>query len=143
MGIIAANIQDMDRQGPIMPIQIVPSAKVVEMVMAAGKPRPEPVKANVLVDTGASHSCVRKDLLAPLGLAPIGTGTISTASDQKCEVLIYRIRFIFLNGQMSHETSVNEVPELSGDLDGLLGRDILNKAMFVYDGLRKQFTLAI
>ncbi|HSS49334.1 MAG TPA: aspartyl protease family protein [Thermoanaerobaculia bacterium] len=115
---------------------------------------PPPVLGQLLLDTGASRTCIGQSAVRELGLTPLrlqpgfGAGGLH-------ESAVYRVRMTI---RLANETGVTEIhweseaqeiPSLeesvaplglmhSGQpvkLVGLLGRDILRHARFLYDGI--------
>lgn len=110
---------------------------------ADGLPVPASVAVSTLIDTGASHSLVKRGILAPLGLHPVGMAEINTPSSQRVPCALYAVRVTFPHGQWL-DTSVIEGPPdgLAGQtIDGLIGRDILQHGLLIYLGGMGQFTL--
>ena len=97
-------------------------------------PRPEPVVSNGMVDTGASVTCVDEAIVKRLGLPPIGSTTVSTPSGNN-EVLQYVVDIRLDGSQSRHETVVLALPLSTIGVGALIGRDLLSKLRFEYDGL--------
>jgi len=121
---------------------------------------PAPVFGYLLLDTGASRTCISQQAAAELGLQPLrlqqsyGAGGLYQAP-------VYRVRLtIGLRGpsmttEMHWETEAQEVPRLeesimpfgitvaghAARLIGLLGRDLLRHAKVNYNGLNGHFEI--
>jgi hypothetical protein len=145
-----------------MPTVIVPithEGAVIEVLIAVSAPRavllaanqqqtPQPISARLLIDTGASNTNVQDGLLAPLGLTPTGsiptftptTGNVPVNCDQ------YDVTIIFPNaipfGWQFQTVPVIECKPLTGSIQGLLGRDILNRCVLTYNPFSPVVTLS-
>ncbi len=121
-----------------------------EALAAAGLAIPSPVQARFLIDTGASKSLVRHEIAERAGLKLIndsqpihGIGVDATG-----RVYLGSIRFGFPSRAVKgavHQIWIN-AEIASGnlptpDIDGLIGRDVLNYFRFTYDGTAGQITL--
>ena len=117
---------------------------------AAGHPIPPRVRVEALVDTGASCTCVDPSILAQLGLSPTGTvpiltpstGGTSHAADQ------YDISLTITARDPSDSLVRDTIPVVAAELLSaqgfavLLGRDILQTCLLVYDGIAGTFSFS-
>jgi hypothetical protein len=113
-------------------------------VLQAGQVLPAPVDARLLVDTGATGSLVREGILTTLGLHPVGTVNINTPSSKGVPCPLYSVR-LTLPHRGYIDTSVIQAPPdgLAGqNIDGLIGRDVLQYGILIYLGQKQQFTLS-
>jgi hypothetical protein len=53
-------VPNMAEMGPVLPIKVIPSTAMYEILKTEGKPAPAPVDALVMVDTGASLTLLRE-----------------------------------------------------------------------------------
>ena len=118
---------------------------------AAGQPVPQPQRTTALIDTGASCTSVDPSVIIALNLQPTGSVSLITPS----------------TGQTPHQTSEYDIalaipgasPQdpflvfptiavISAELlqaqgfHALIGRDILNRCVLIYNGTIGFFTLA-
>lgn len=137
----------LSSSGPVVQVAIGVSLPRRDALVKASKVVPEEVMANLLVDTGASHSCLDKTILAPLGLSATGVIQVHTPSTGKkaqqfrqydVAVLLYHED----NSRLLATVPVTEVDLSAQGIDGLLGRDILSQCLMVYDGRAGTFCLA-
>ncbi|GAB5547847.1 MAG: hypothetical protein SangKO_076070 [Sandaracinaceae bacterium] len=139
--------------GPLIGAELrVPNA-IAEKLGKEGKPIPPPVLGHLLVDTGASSTCIAEDAAQQLGLKPVDVGKTYGAGGLH-ENNIYQV-FIAMHivdakhqktSTISNETRAMGIPKLNNlqgvlhgngqpvRLIGLLGRDVLKHATFVYRG---------
>jgi len=99
-----------------------------------------------MIDTGASGTAIDENAIKPLGLTPTGStqihtpstrGTAATCPTYDVAVGIY------------HSVSpllIATVPVIASDFtgmgfDALVGRDVLQRCLFLYDGVAGTFTI--
>lgn len=144
---------------PSLNLSIGPAGPLVTMVVgvsiprqtamkAAGLPVPGYVSGTFLLDTGASCTCVDPALVAPLGLVPTGSVPIQTPSTagtlHHCNQ--YDVAIFLANGSAGgffiDAIPVIETHLASQGIDGLIGRDILDRCTLIYNGSAKTLSLA-
>ena len=117
---------------------------------AAGKGLPEPVTTRALLDTGASSTAVDSRIIERLELSPRGEVPVATPSTgaQPARRFEYDSA-LFIPSQDGTEAGLvfPLVPVLGTDLrptgvDALIGRDVLSKCIFIYNGTTGTFSLA-
>jgi hypothetical protein len=129
--------------GPVLSLQIsVPDVRAAQLIEAR-KDIPPPVLGDVLLDTGASVTAVQERILTGLGLHPIREVDITTpAGDVKMRVYPAKLSF---PGTGLPPRNFIEVVGVDLGMErcvGLLGRDVLDQMVVIYDGIRGQITLA-
>ena len=96
-----------------------------------------PIRA--LIDTGATHTAIREDILLELRTIPIGRQSVETAAGQVvCDQ--YFVRLAFPDGKYVDDFRVTAIP-IDKTVDCLLGMDILRFGVLVYDGKAGKFSL--
>jgi hypothetical protein len=93
---------------------------------------------------GASGSAVDLEVIEQLGLQPTGAISIATPSHAHHDVLTYDID-LFIEQNQFH---LADVPVFATGLKnqgipGLIGRDVLQHMLLVYNGYSGDFTLAV
>jgi hypothetical protein len=136
---------------------------LAEQLVAAGRTVPPPVAGDLLLDTGASRTCISQTAADELELKPLRLQVGYGAGGQH-RLPVYRAQLsitIVGHGQqtiMNWETEAQGIPHLQESLDhlgivhhqkdgqkiaarlvGLLGRDILQHAVVTYDGIQGEF----
>lgn len=128
-----------------------------QALIAVGQPIPQPIVGHMLIDTGASATCMSMDVAAELGLKPVGLvngyGASGSHKNQVYHALL-KIRIVDQSRpdkghlEIASEQRVQGIPELHRSMDslkpttngkpirlvGLLGRDFLRHTRFHYDG---------
>lgn len=119
-------------------------------LVAENRPVPVDIRVDALVDTGASCTCVDPHVLSRLGLSPTGTALMQTPStgDTPIETAQYDVGFKIITAVPEDALRLGTVPVVASDLfkaqgfSVLLGRDILSRCLFQYDGMKGTFTFA-
>lgn len=135
--------------GPLIQVVLGASLPRQHALQAAGSPVPPVVTGNFLIDTGASGTCVDPSLIAKLGIPASGSVAIQTPSTQgaphQCDTYDVMLFIPAGESQAGHFIEVMPVFEthLSGQgIDGLLGRDVLQSCVLIYNGVTNLFTLS-
>ena len=111
-----------------------------------GRPRgmttPEVMlETNALIDSGAYPVVLRSGLPAKLGLTPIRTTKVNSATERHYPAKIYRVVLVFPSGFFV-EMDATELPmPLDNDCGCAIGRSLLKHALFTYDGLTGKYSL--
>jgi hypothetical protein len=144
---------------PTVPVQISPQGAFLNLLIGVSAPRaqslqttsqpiPQPQPARCLIDTGATCTVLDPRIIGPLGLTPTGQCPTHTASSGNTPHLRnqYDISVsIVLSATLSH-TLATTLAALDGNFsqhgfDGLIGRDILGRYSFIYQGPQNQLIL--
>lgn len=136
--------------GPMLTMLIGVSAPRAGALEAAGLVPPPFVTGTFLVDTGASGTCVDPGFVASLGLVPTGSVPMMTPSTAGVPVQCNQFDVaIYLpdSGQGGGGFYIGALPVLETSfagqgIDGLIGRDIIDRCTFIYNGSAGIFTLA-
>ena len=135
--------------GPLLTVFVGVSGPRAQALTAASQPVPPPSLGTFLVDTGASATCVDPELIRNLGLQPTGRAAISTpstaGSPHYCDQ--YDVSLFIPRGNVPGGHFVGALPVITTHLrpqglDGLLGRDVLNNCVLIYNGSASILTLA-
>ncbi len=143
---------------PHLTLTISPEDPLIDLAVGVSKPRadalmanslsvPPPMRIRALIDTGASCTCVDSDVLSQLALSPTGNVQIHTpstsGSPHSCNQ--YDISLMLLHPNLTLTFGVVPVIEsnlISQGIQALIGRDLLTRCLFVYDGSAGAFALA-
>ena len=122
-----------------------------DALKVAGQTVPDVVQIQALIDTGASATCLDPSVLKTLDLTPTGSTTIETPSTEGKPVIVdqYDVSLIVPPADLTQiPLIVSTLPVVCVSLldsfgyHALIGRDILEKCLFSYNGSMKWFTLA-
>lgn len=136
--------------GATFPIEVQVPSNIADVLNKQGKPIPTPITGMALIDTGASRTAVHKDPLAQLGLNPVSLTNIGTASGPT-QAGIYAVSLWAPTYGIGFDITQVVSVDLSGQviqtqppqpLLVLLGRDILERFMMVWNGPAGMITLA-
>ena len=136
---------DLQRRGPMVDILLAIPQSLEDVLVQEGKPVPKSIVLRALIDTGAGITAIRQGLIAPLGLQPIGSVMMLTAgAPAACGTYNVKLIVPFDTLAYNFAVSVVEMP-LTGQpgLDCLIGRDVLERAIFTYSGADNRFTLSL
>ncbi|MBI4531899.1 MAG: retroviral-like aspartic protease family protein [Candidatus Latescibacteria bacterium] len=86
------------------------------------------LEVEVLIDTGATFLCLKKNLIEALGLVPLGQKTVKTSNGRVTRT-IYSTVTVYLKDRFA-QVNVTELPE---DCPNLLGQILLQIMDFVVD----------
>ena len=132
--------------GPVIDVVASVSHPRAQALTAAGQSIPSQVVIRALVDTGASCTCIDPNILTSLGLSPTGSVPVHTPStgNQAVNQDQYDVSLTFLHSKLTF--NIPSIPVVATNLqiqgiDALIGRDILNDFLLVYDGQLGLFTL--
>lgn len=135
--------------GPILQAFVTASQPRVAALQAAGQAAPPPVLIRALVDTGANCTCVDPSVLSTLSLTPTGKAKVNTPTTgaTPIETDQYDIGLL-IPSPTGPPLVLPTIPAVASELliaqgfHALIGRDILVRCFFVYNGAVQTFTLA-
>jgi Aspartyl protease len=147
---------------PYFNLQISPQGLIANAIISVGQARrsalvasqqpiPSAAQARLLVDTGASNTCVDPSILHGLGLTPTGVATVNTPTTgtQPQTQDQYDVGLLIPGTLTTHvPLMVPNLPVICAEFlqaqgfHGLLGRDILSKCILIYNGPMNFFTVA-
>jgi predicted aspartyl protease len=138
-----STLPNLHQIGPIVEIQIVIPRDLAKVLTDKNNTVPNPIKANALIDTGASSSCVNPDVIKGLNVSPIGVTKIHTASHANIDCNQYKLAFQFPNGVTIESAEVIETSLEGQPIQCLIGRDILKYGVLIYSGYMQQITFSV
>src|ERR1051326_1628136 len=89
------------------------------------------------ISTAHAYTYIQEGIGTSLGLEPVGTVKITTATTAQYEACLFRIRVNFSDSNMVFEVTAIEVPYMlrpSGRVRCIIGRDILRFCLLHYHG---------
>jgi len=130
---------DLVSIGAAVDVMVGVSEPLRDALAKAGKPIPTPINIRALIDTGASSSAISPSVVERLKLEPRGTVPIHTPStaDAPHETPQFDVCIIFTHPRLTWK--IPAVPVISVNMhtqgvEALLGRDILNQCLLIYNG---------
>jgi hypothetical protein len=137
----------LDDDGAIIRVWVALGADDEQHFENQGRPVPEPFYTTALIDTGASRTVVRPDVIAYLQSVQsgfsIGRTVTRDGHEREVEMPLHDLRII-PGGHPASEFHVQAVamhPATPG-VSLLVGRDLLVFCIFTYDGWRRRFKIA-
>lgn len=136
--------------GAFVTIQVGVSKPRARLLAARGVKAPDFIWANALIDTGASCTCVDKAILAELGMPPSGKARVHTSSTagRPTELDIYdtELRITLPPGSIKIFPAIpviaTQLASHDKTVEALIGRDVLNSCLMIFDGEASQFSLS-
>lgn len=122
----------LQEKGPVVVGTVTHSDQHRSALIEIGKKPPSKV-GNVLLDTGASHTCFDKSVAKELGLKVIDIGPLHTPLGTDPLSPRYEGQVI-INGHPFHVARICGVTLSNQGLIALIGRDILSRGKLEYDG---------
>lgn len=140
----------------------VPQARALKLA-EAGRLVPGPVVGHMMIDTGATCTCMSVEAAKSLGLQPVSQmAGFGAGGKHKNEVFQVRMQVTVQHPKkgttlVTAERRIQAIPDLEKALQmmdakinnqpvrliGLIGRDFLKHTRFYYDGHLGEFTLTI
>jgi len=137
----------LSQSGPVLEIVVGASQARADALRQAGQGIPSSVTLWELIDTGGSSSVIDQNILDQLVLQPTGVAPIHTPSTDgvahncpQYDVSI-RLQHPMLQLQLDPRPVIATNLSVQG-IQALIGRDILQNCLLIYDGYEQQFTLA-
>jgi hypothetical protein len=143
---LTITVPDLENVGPVLDVQLSSSQSGQQALTQRALPVPGPLSVRALIDTGSDMCALDVGLAQALGLTLIGVqflggGFAGGSTSSLTPVPEYSASLLFPHGVLL-DVTVIEVP-LPGGLQLLIGRDVLAKGYFGYDGLGNSFTLSL
>ena len=104
------------------------------------------IQFKAIWDTGATHTSVTKHVAKKCALRQVGVALVRTPSTVEPQrVAAYRVNIVLPNGVMFENHLVSESESLAGEIDILIGMDIIGEGDFAVSSFqgRTAFTFRI
>jgi len=128
---------------PILDVSIQPSKATITLCKQMNIAPPQSQKITAMIDTGASFSAIDSTLITKLKFQPIDQISINTTSCKNVNCLRYEALVCFSSDINILTKHLVGVPLYSHRAQCLIGRDILQHFMLVYNGPERTITLAL
>lgn len=112
-------------------------------------PVPPVARVRAQIDTGSSMTAIDPEILRALDLRSIGRASVITPSTginaHVCNLFVVSLALLSEDTGSHHPSVTVLESEFHPDegIKALIGRDLLRKCLFVYDGQRQTFALAL
>ena len=141
---LTIRVPDLEGTGPVLDVELGNSLTGRRALQQQMQLVPGAIQVRALVDTGADMCVIDSGLAAALKLTLIGFqfltgGYAGGPLPGVTAVPEYSARLVFPNGIGFDITAIET--SLPGGLQMLIGRDVLAKGSFNYEGLKECFTL--
>lgn len=130
--------------GPLVQVVVSMGRAYAKQLTIAGQMVPPPIGGNALIDTGASSTCIDDDVAQQLQLPAIDAIPIMSASHASTMQNVYPAHIEFSGSGIQIEAPRVIGAALKGQsIIALIGRDVLQHAVLVYNGTMGTFSLSI
>jgi predicted aspartyl protease len=99
------------------------------------------VDIQAMIDTGATGTVLKKEIVDALRMKPVGAVSINTPSSTNALCNQYLVRLLLPNN-VTVDAVIIAAPLKDQHIQCLIGRDILQHGVFIYTGYINQFTLS-
>jgi len=143
----------INAEGALVDVHITLAGPDLLALRQKGSPLPSPVMVRALIDTGAEVTCLDRQVVAPLIAAGLMPGRFLLAnipaSGGLQPTVEYTVGLTVLHpsGNLRLGLAMRSLPVIEQPLgalgyQALIGRDVLEHCLLVYDGPGRRFTLA-
>ncbi len=140
-------------EGVLVDVLIGLDAGKVQQLRQAGQPVPGPISATAIIDCGAQVTCLETRLLAQMVagcLAPVRHGFVNVpAAGGVLPTSEYAVSLTIVpsSSKLREQLVFRRLPIMEIALEKLgyqmlIGRDVLDQCLHVYNGPERSFTLA-
>jgi hypothetical protein len=134
---------------PIIELYVGINPEEIQSRKERNDPIPATISVRALIDTGCSQTCIEERVLIGLGLIPVGETLFRTPSIGPQPISAYEYAVEIASNEetvaiLASNLRVVGVQDLGGpQVEALLGRDVLNECLMVYDGPARHLSLEI
>jgi predicted aspartyl protease len=134
-------VPNLQGVGPVVEVRLAVGSIIEEVLRKDHQNIPTPIPSLAMIDTGATGTVVREDIVSQLNLNPVGLTLINTPSSTNVQCYEYLMRILFPNNVIV-ETVVIAAPLKGQHIQCLIGRDVLRHGVLIYTGYIDTFTLS-
>jgi len=132
------------QRGPVIQVSVTVGQAIAQQVLLQGGTLPPPISGVALIDTGATSTCVDDEAAQRLQLPAIDVVTVASASHSSTSQNVYPIQIEVVGLPIKVEApKAIGAPLKAQGLLLLIGRDVLQHALLVYNGPPGTFSLSI
>lgn len=140
---LTIRLPGLQQLGPCIQVELGVGSARVAALQVAGHAVPAPVPVTAMIDTGAAATVVGASVAQQLGLSPVGAVLVNTAVVTGVLCYQYQARVLLASGALLAECVVIAAPLRGRRFQCLIGRDLLARATFFYNGPDESFTLTL
>lgn len=131
------------QRGPVLQATISLFQGMAEQLAQQGVQLPAPVTGAALIDTGAGMTCIDSAIAESMGLPVVDVAMMTSASHANTQQNVYPITIEFTGFPIRIDAprAMGAVLAPQG-LALLIGRDVLQHTLLVYNGITGQITLS-
>jgi predicted aspartyl protease len=133
----------LQQRGPVLQVVVSVEQNMAQALQQQGQTVPAPKSGFALIDTGASFTCIDEQAAKDLALPIIDVVTMSSASHAQHQCNVYPVQIAvppMLNLQVPR--AVGAALAAQGLL-ALIGRDVLQNCLLVYNGGTGSISLSL
>jgi predicted aspartyl protease len=139
---LSVQINDLVGVGPVLEVPLLPVRTNARQSRKQRARAPELVAVTALIDTGATSTVLKRSVAETMGLKAVDVASVHTASSADVLCVRYDLRLV-LRRDLTFDVRALGLPMDGQNIDCLIGRDVLAKAVFLYLGRQNQFVLAV
>ena len=130
--------------GPCVPVNLTLLPDLLKAKAEKRESLPPVVAGLALIDTGASQTCFDQDAASQAKLPVVGAAAMASATDHAVEVPVFAGQLLLAGG-----ININVEQGMGARLSGmpgviaLIGRDLLQSAVLVYNGTDGSVSLSV
>jgi hypothetical protein len=132
---------DLATRGPVIEMHVAVDTETQANLEKAKLPVPAPFLVKALLETGSSATTISQEVAAALGLHPVHSTLVSSPAARDVERAVYSVRLLFPNSIVFEGLAIEE-PLPGQDVQCVIGRDILQRAVFIYNGTSGVFSVS-
>ena len=138
---LTQRIPNLQKVGPVIEVILTPSANFLKQ-MKISPSIAKTVKLSAMIDTGATGTVISQGITTRLGINPVGTTLISTPSSTNVRCNQFDVQIVLPNNVRFPSIVITEAPLQGQHIQCLIGRNILQHGVLIYNGCDNSFTLS-
>lgn len=133
----------LQQRGPVIQVTVGVEQNMAKALMQQGKTVPPPKLGYALIDTGASVTCIDEQIAKDLGLPVVDVGKMTSASHEGHPCNLYPAQ-ITIPPMLTFQAprAMGAKIAVQGFV-AIIGRDVLQGCVLIYNGGTGQITLCI
>jgi predicted aspartyl protease len=134
----------LTQRGPVVQVTVSVGRAIAQQILQQGGSLPPPVSGLALIDTGATTTCVDDAAAQQLALPVIDVVAVASASHSSTEQNVYPISVEVVGLPIAIDAPrAIGAPLAAQGLLVLIGRDLLQHCVLVYNGVSGHFSLSV